>query len=178
MSIFPLCWWQEPHCAPQISPLTSDLLATALLRDPRIYKSIYYTIQMECNSRDRNNYQRGERTIRGMKTKWILSLILFNYLRSIWADVGWCNTLVVLVCSIHIVTSSQTTSGFLSLSKQKEFCVLSLSKYLDWRQSFCFSWHRVSCIEGYLTLLETRAGGSHLSHTVHNVILRDRGDLL
>ena len=38
---------------------------------------------MECNSRDRNNYQRGERTIRGMKTKWILSLILFNYLLSI-----------------------------------------------------------------------------------------------
>ena len=31
----------------------------SMSRDPRIYKSIYYTIQMECNNRGRNNYQQG-----------------------------------------------------------------------------------------------------------------------
>ena len=42
--------------------LTFDLLATERLAEgssPHIYKSIYYTIQMECNSRGRNNYQQG-----------------------------------------------------------------------------------------------------------------------
>ena len=90
--------------------------------------------------------------------------------------VSWCGMMQRSGCSslqhphCHVIADNVRLPVPLRQSKQKEFCVLSLSKYLDWRQSFCFSWHRVSCIEGYLTLLP------HLSHTVHNVILRYRGD--
>ena len=56
------CLVTRAHCQTQISSLTFDLLATERLAEgssPHIYKSIYYTIQMECNSRGRNNYQQG-----------------------------------------------------------------------------------------------------------------------